>query len=89
MLFIDEYSFGSIRKTVNWETVSCEQGTEKIKGFLRSVDKPYIVFNYNGERSERFVVESAQKDNLLAKVKEFADKGGGLCQIKQILKNWL
>ncbi len=73
MLFIDEYSFGSIRKTVNWETVSCEQGTEKIKGFLRSVDKPYIVFNYNGERSERFVVESAQKDNLLAKVKEFAD----------------
>lgn len=73
MLFIDEYSFGSARKSVNWEMVTCEQGTERIKGFLRSVDKPYVVFNYNGDRSLKFVLEPAQKDILLSKVKEFAD----------------
>lgn len=73
MLFIDEYSFGSARKSVNWETVTCEQGTERIKGFLRSVDKPYVVFNYNGDRSLKFVLEPVQKDILLSKVKEFAD----------------
>ena len=73
MLYIDEYSFGSTRKTVNWEHVTCEQGTEKVKGFLRSVDKPCVVFNYNGDRSVRFVLEQEQMNTLLTKVNEFAD----------------
>ena len=73
MLYIDEYSFGSTRKTVNWEHVTCEQSVEKVKGFLRSVDKPCVVFNYNGDRSVRFVLEQEQMNALLAKVKEFSD----------------
>lgn len=73
MLFIDEYSFGSNRKSVNWENVSCEEGTEKIKVFLRTVEKPYVIFNFNGDRSPKFILEPAPKDTLLAKVREFAD----------------
>lgn len=73
MIYIDEYSFGSARKTVNWENVVCEQSTEKVKGFLRSIDKPCVVFNYNGDRSARFVLEQDQMSILLEKVKEFSN----------------
>lgn len=72
MLFSDEYSFGSTRKTVNWEQVTCEQSTAKVKAFLRTVDKPAVVFNYNGDRGPQFVLEQPQVDDLLSKVRDFA-----------------
>ena len=72
-LFIDEYAFGSTRKSVNWENVTCEQGTVKVKVFLRTVDKPSVIFCHGGERSTQYVLEPGQMDTLLAKVKEFAD----------------
>lgn len=72
MLFSDEYSFGSTRKTVNWEQVTCEQSTAKVKAFLRTVDKPAVVFNYNGDRGPQFVLEQPQVDALLSKVRDFA-----------------
>ena len=72
-LFIDEYAFGSTRKSVNWENVTCEQGTVKVKAFLRTVDKPSVIFCHGGERSTQYVLEPGQMDTLLAKVKEFAD----------------
>ena len=73
MLFRDEYSFGSTRKSVNWEYVSCEQSTVKIKAFLRVADRSAVVFNFNGDRGQQFVLEQAQMNTLLSKVKEFAD----------------
>ena len=72
-LFIDEYAFGSTRKSVNWENVTCEQGTVKVKAFLRTVDKPSVIFCHGGQRSTQYVLEPGQMDALLAKVKEFAD----------------
>lgn len=72
-LFIDEYAFGSTRKSVNWENVTCEQGTVRVKAFLRTVDKPSVIFCHGGERSIQYMLEPGQMDTLLAKVKEFAD----------------
>ena len=72
-LFIDEYTFGSTRRSVNWENVTCEQSTVKVKVFLRTVNKPSIVFFYGGERSSQYVLEPEQIDSLLNKVKEFAE----------------
>lgn len=72
-LFIDEYVFGSKRTPVNWENVYCEQGTEKIKAFLRTVEKPYVVFKEANISSARYILEPAQMKELLIKVKEFAD----------------
>ena len=72
-LFNDEYVFGNDRKTVNWEKVSCEQGTTSVKAFLRSVDKPHIVFRYDGSTSPAFVMEQQDVSAVLRQVKEYAD----------------
>jgi len=72
-LFNDEYVFGNVRKTVNWENVTCEQGTTSVKGFLRNVDKQYVVFNHAGDKSMQFILESQQMNSVLNKVKEFGD----------------
>lgn len=73
-LFIDEYVFGNERITVNWENVTCGRGTVKIKGFLRSVEKPYIEFTYAGEKSRQFILENGQAEVLVQKVSEFAEE---------------
>lgn len=72
-LFNDEYVFGNNRTTVNWENVSCEQGITSVKGFLRSVDKPHIVFNYGGHKSVAFVMENSDVSTILSQIREYAD----------------
>ena len=72
-LFIDEYVFGGKRVSVNWEKVSIEQATVKIKAFLRTVDKPAVVFFDGTTRSTQFILEPENKDALMSKVKEFSD----------------
>ena len=72
-LFIDEYVFAGKRTSVNWEKVTCEQGTEKIKAFLRTVDKPYVVFKDDVHRSMRFILEPNQMSELMRKVQEFSN----------------
>ena len=72
-LFIDEYSFGSIRKNVNWETVSIDQGTVSVKGFLRSVEKPYIVIKSDGNSSPQFVLEAGALNTVLNTIQSFVD----------------
>ncbi len=72
-LFIDEYVFGGKRVSVNWEKVSIEQATVKIKAFLRTIDKPAVVFFDGTTRSTRFILEPENKDALMGKVKEFSD----------------
>lgn len=72
-LFNDEYVFGSVRKNVNWENVTCEQGTTSVKGFLRSVDKRYVVINHAGDRSMQFILETLHMNSVLNKVEEFGN----------------
>jgi tetratricopeptide repeat protein len=72
-LFNDEYVFGSKRKSVNWENVVCEKGVTTVKSFFRTIKKQYIVFNYNGNRSPEFILEAAQLQAVLDKVKEYVD----------------
>lgn len=72
-LFNDEYVFANNRTTVNWEKVTCEQGTTSVKGFLRSVDKPHIVFIYEGKRSEVFVGENSDIQAVISQVREYAE----------------
>lgn len=73
-LFNDEYVFGNVRKSVNWENVICEQGTTSVKVFLRSVDKQYVVFNHASDRSMQFILESSQASFVLNKVREFGNE---------------
>lgn len=73
-LFNDEYVFGNIRKTVNWEKVTCDRGTVNVKVFLRNVEKEYIVFNYSAEKSQQFILEAAQINDVINKVKFFSEK---------------
>jgi len=72
-LFIDEYVYGGNRTSVNWENVTCERGTEKVKAFLRTVDKPYVIFKEGSKSSVKYILEPAQMSELLSKVKEFTD----------------
>ena len=72
-LFIDEYAFGSTRKTVNWEKVECEKGTISVKGFLRSIDKPCLTFWVNGSASPSFILEPADMNTVLKAVNYFVD----------------
>jgi len=72
-LFIDEYVFAGKRVSVDWEIVTCEQGTERIRAFLRTVDKPYVVFNDGVNRSTRFILEPNQISELIRKVQEFSN----------------
>lgn len=72
-LFADEYVFGGVRTAVNWENVTCEQGTVKVKAFLFSSEKPYVVFREGDTCSLQFILEAGQKDSLLKKVAEFQD----------------
>lgn len=71
-LFIDEYVFGKTRTTVDWENTVCEQGMTKVKSFLFSSEKPYVVFKYNGASSQQFILEQANMDTLLSTVKGYA-----------------
>lgn len=72
-LFIDEYVFAGKRTSVDWEKVTCEQGTERIKAFLRTVDKPCVVFKDDAHRSMRFILEPNQMSELMRKVQEFSN----------------
>ncbi len=72
-LFKDEYVFGGKRTSVNWENVICERGTETIKAFLRTVEKPYVAFNDGQNKSTRFILESPQMRELLGKVEKYAE----------------
>ena len=72
-LLIDEYVFGKTRPTVDWEKTTCEQGITKVKSFLFSSDKPYVVFKYNGTESQQFILEQANMDTLLAKIEGYAN----------------
>ena len=73
-LFGDEYTFGGKSTSVHWDHVICEQGTEKIKSFLRTTDKPYIVFKEGNNSSIKFFAEPAQISELLGTVKGFSEK---------------
>lgn len=72
-LFIDEYVFCKSRTTVDWEKTTCEQGVTKVKSFLFSSDKPYVVFKYNGTVSSQFILEQANMDTLLSKIEGYAN----------------
>lgn len=72
-LFNDEYVFGNDRKTVNWEKVTCEQGFTPVKAFLRSVDKPHLVFKYENSVSPAFVMEQQDVSAVLRQIKEYSD----------------
>lgn len=72
-LFIDEYAFGSMRRSVNWETVVCERGTATVKGFLRSTQKPCIVFTDGTASSPQFILEQAQMDTVLNAINSFIE----------------
>ena len=72
-LFQDEYVFGENRISVNWEEVECEQGTEKVKHFLRTVNKSTVVFKEGNKRSLKFILEPTQINALLDNVKEFKE----------------
>ena len=72
-LFIDEYVFGKTRTTVDWEKTICEKGLTKVKSFLFSSDKPYVVFKYNGTESQQFILEQANMDTLLSKIEGYAN----------------
>ncbi len=72
-LFSDEYVFGNVRKSVNWEDVTCEQGNTTVKAFLRNVEKKYIVFNYNGVKSEAFIVDPQQIGIIISTINSFAN----------------
>ena len=72
-LFIDEYVFGSSRRTIDWENAVCERGTVSVKGFLRSVDKPCITFKEGSNSSPHFILEQAQLNTVLNAVKEFVE----------------
>ena len=70
-LFIDEYVFGSKRKTINWEKTECKKGTVTVKGFLRSAEKPCVTFTENGVSSPQFVLEQAQFDTVMNAISSF------------------
>lgn len=72
-LFIDEYVFGKTRTTIDWEKTTCDQGVAKVKSFLFSSEKPYVVFKYNGKESPQFILEQTNMDTLLAKIKEYVN----------------
>ena len=67
-IFIDEYVFGSKRTSVDWEKTIIDKGTTKVKSFLFSSDKPYIVFKYDGKESPQFVLEQENSDSLISKI---------------------
>ena len=71
-LFKDEYVFADKRTDIQWENTVCEQGTETIKSFLRTISKPYVAFK-NGEKSSpRFILEPEQIKELVNKVENYA-----------------
>lgn len=72
-LFIDEYSFGSKRQSLDWEKTICERGTVSIKGFLRSTVKPCICFKTNNTASPQFVLEQAQMNGVLDTIQVFVE----------------
>ena len=71
-LFIDEYSYGSMRRDVNWETASIERGTVVVKGFLRSIEKPYIVIKSNNDSSPQFILEKDTITTVVDAINSFA-----------------
>lgn len=73
-LFSDEYVFGGKRCPVHWDQVVCERSTEKVKAFLRTVEKPCVRFKEGNTVGQRFIVEPEQINLLLATVKGFADE---------------
>lgn len=72
-LFIDEYVFGSTRRTVDWENVVCEKSTVSVKGFLRSADKSGISFIESVDSSPCFILEEAQITTVLNAVNDFIE----------------
>ena len=71
-LFIDEYSFGGKRTAINWEKAVCKEGMATVKAFLRSVEKPSIVFTENGVSSPQFIFEQVQFNTVKDAIKAFA-----------------
>lgn len=71
-LFIDEYTFGGKRNSINWEKATCTEGTVTVKGFLRSIDKPCITFAENGVSSPQFILEQTQLNVIKDAIKVFA-----------------
>lgn len=72
-LFQDEYSFGSTRKTINWENVVCRKESVSVKGFLRSIEKDCLVFEEDGISSVPYVMEQAQINSVLNAVRAYVD----------------
>ena len=72
MLFRDEYAFGSIREPVNWEFVTCERGTERVKAFLHTVEKPCVFFTYQGKSGPHFVMDEPAAEALIQAVENYA-----------------
>ena len=72
-LFIDEYVFGSKRTSINWEKASIQQGTIKMKAFLRSVDKPFVVFSDENATSCQFILEPNQLNKALSAITGFSN----------------
>ncbi len=71
-LFIDEYSFGGKRTAINWEKAECKESVATVKAFLRSVEKPSIIFTENGVSSPQFVLEQTQLNSVKVAIEDFA-----------------
>ena len=82
-LFIDEYSFGGKRNSINWEKATCTEGTVAVKGFLRSIDKPCITFAENGANSPQFILEQTQLNVIKDAIKVFATSIKGEREAKE------
>lgn len=72
-LFKNEYSFGSVRKTVDWESIECERGTVSIKGMFRSVEKQCLMFKGDDFESPRFILEQSDINSAINTISLFVE----------------
>lgn len=72
-LFKNEYAFGATREKIDWEKVECEVGTCSIKGLLRSIEKPCLIFKWDGFKSPGFIMEQTDLTSALETVTFFAE----------------
>lgn len=74
MMFSDEFVFNGARNSINWEMTQVEEGIVPVKSFLRTVNKPCIVFVQGSFRSSQFMIEPDKLQEVRASVRTFADE---------------
>ncbi len=72
-LTLDMYEFNGKQKPIDWEKASCSTGTTKVKSFIFSSEKPYVVIKEGQQYGPAFVLEQSQVDELIAKVAELGE----------------